>query len=111
MSAAGATCLLGLQYWLQYKPARAVWAGLYVFVCCALSVASSLYGNDRKKDENRLIPYLRHIERWLIGLCVVLGINTVLVAVFLGPSLFGFGLGALLMLLAMGLLVVRRVVG
>ena len=58
-----------------------------------------------------MIPYLRHIERWLIRLCVVLGINIVLVAMLLGPSLFGFGLGALLMLLAMGLLVVRRVGG
>ena len=63
------------------------------------------------KDENTLIPYLRHVERWLIGLCVVLGTNKVLVAVFFGPSLFGLGLGALLMLLAMGLLAVRRVVG
>jgi hypothetical protein len=63
------------------------------------------------KNENALIPYLRHIERWLIRLCVVLGINTVLVAVFLGPSLVGFGLGALLMLFGMGPLVVRRVVG
>ena len=63
------------------------------------------------KDENALIPYLRHIERWLIRLCIVLGTNTVLVAVFFGPSLVGLGLGALLMLLAMGLLVVRRAVG
>jgi hypothetical protein len=58
-----------------------------------------------------LNPYLRHIERLLVRLCVVLGINIVLAALFLGPSLFGFGLGALLMLLAMGLLVVRRVGG
>lgn len=43
--------------------------------------------------------------------CVVLGINTVLAAIFLGPSLFGLGLGALLMLFGMGLLVVRRAVG
>jgi len=56
-------------------------------------------------------PYLLHIERWLIIFCVVLGINTVLAALFLGPSLFGFGLGALLMLFGMGLLVVRRAVG
>ena len=55
--------------------------------------------------------YLLHIERWLIVFCVVLGINAVLASVFLGPSLFGFGLGALLMLFGMGLLVVRRVVG
>ena len=63
------------------------------------------------KDENALILYLRDIERWLIRLCVVLGINTVLAAVFLGPSLFGFGLGTLLMLFGMALLVVRRTVG
>ena len=63
------------------------------------------------KDENALIRYLCHIERWLIRLCVVLGINAVLAAVFLGPSLLGFGLGALLMLFGMGLLVVRRAVG
>jgi hypothetical protein len=63
------------------------------------------------KDENALIPHLRYIERWLIRLCVVLGINTVLAAVFLGPSLFGLGLGALLMLFGMGLLVVRRALG
>ena len=63
------------------------------------------------KDENALIPYLRRIERWLIRLCVVLGINTLLAAVFLGPSRFGLGLGALLMLFGMGLLVVRRTVG
>ena len=63
------------------------------------------------KDENALIRYLGHIERWLTRLCVILGINAVLAAVFLGPSLFGFGLGALLMLFGMGLLVVRRAVG
>ena len=56
-------------------------------------------------------PYLLHIERWLIAFCIVLGINSVLAAVFLGPSLFGFGLGALLMVFGMGLLVVRRAVG
>jgi hypothetical protein len=58
-----------------------------------------------------LRPYLLHIERWLIIFSVVLGVNTVLAAVFLGPSLFGLGLGALLMLFGMGLLVVRRAVG
>jgi hypothetical protein len=63
------------------------------------------------KDEDALRPYLLHIERWLIRLCVVIGINTVLAAVFLGPSLFGLGLGVLLMLFGMGLLVVRRAVG
>jgi hypothetical protein len=63
------------------------------------------------KDEKALILYLRQIERWLIRLCVVLGINTVLAAVFLGPSLFRLGLGALLMLFGVGLLVVRRAVG
>jgi hypothetical protein len=63
------------------------------------------------KEENPLRPYLLHIERWLIAFCVVLGINIVLAAVFLGPSLVGFGLGALLMLFGMGLLVVRRAVG
>ena len=63
------------------------------------------------KEENILRPYLLYIERWLIIFCVVLGINTVLAAVFLGPSLFGFGLGALLMLFGMGLLVVRRAAG
>jgi hypothetical protein len=56
-------------------------------------------------------PYLLHIERWLIIFCIVLGINSVLAAVFLGPSLFGFGLGALMMLFGMGLLAVRRAVG
>ena len=56
-------------------------------------------------------PYLLHIERWLIAFCIVLGINSVLAAVFLGPSLFGFGLGVLLMVFGMGLLVVRRAVG
>jgi hypothetical protein len=58
-----------------------------------------------------LRPYLLHIERWLIIFSAVLGINTVLAAVFLGPSLFGLGMGALLMLFGMGLLVVRRAVG
>ena len=63
------------------------------------------------KDESTLKPYLLHIERWLMIFCVVLGIDTVLAAVFLGPSLFGLGLGVLLMLFGMGLLVVRRAVG
>ena len=63
------------------------------------------------KQENPLRRYLLYIERWLITFCVVLGINIVLAAVFLGPSLFGFGLGALLMLFGTGLSVVRRAVG
>jgi hypothetical protein len=63
------------------------------------------------EEENPLRTYLVHIERWLVAFCVVLGINIVLAAVFLGPSLFGFRLGVLLMLFGMGLLVVRRAVG
>ena len=62
-------------------------------------------------DEHRPMAYLRHLDRWLTKLCVLLGASIVLAAMLLGPSMFGFGLGALLMLFGMGLLVVRRAVG
>ena len=62
-------------------------------------------------DGHKLMPYLRHLDRWLTKLCIILGASIVLAAMLLGPSKFGFGLAALLMLFGMGLLLVRRAVG
>jgi hypothetical protein len=62
-------------------------------------------------DEHRQMAYLYHLDRWLTKLCIILGAGVVLAAMLLGPSMFGFGLGVLLLLFGMGLLLVRLAVG